>query len=330
MRAFQPNALSPNTLKKWVKTCRQKAPAILGRPLAQHEAQELIAQTLGHANWHVAMATLQTPVPTVAALPPTPDATTALFLHALLFLGSPRSDVPWSLPRLLAVLEQPLPEDLVEEEDDSLAPVRATFEAMAEIAVRIRQGVADTGSWARSLMDHTGASVVGCRAREAYELLRELDPDRASRQSQMEVFLKNTAGPMALDPHVARQGIQDMHVRARLLHHMAHDMDIVGSSFRQSLARRKAGIDRQNRHGQFPAWQQVRPFLDMIEGDFALFSRVSPLVGMAQALAPCAPTLAIGLLLAHQAGWSSPTGFRQVFGPRWLSLRWPAPGEDTD
>lgn len=56
---FQPDQMSPESLRRLVKLQRRALAKVLGQKVPQHQAQEIVAQTLGHANWHDALARVQ-------------------------------------------------------------------------------------------------------------------------------------------------------------------------------------------------------------------------------------------------------------------------------
>lgn len=71
---FHPDALTRPVLKSLVHALQKAAPEVLGHPMAQHQAQELLARQLGYAHWHEAYAragTLARPNAPVAP-PPSP------------------------------------------------------------------------------------------------------------------------------------------------------------------------------------------------------------------------------------------------------------------
>lgn len=53
--SFNPEALSPVALKRLIKRMRAAHETVLAAPVTQHHAQEIMAQTLGYANWHEAI-----------------------------------------------------------------------------------------------------------------------------------------------------------------------------------------------------------------------------------------------------------------------------------
>jgi hypothetical protein len=51
---FHPQALTRPALKSLAKALQKASPEVLGHPIAQHQAQELLARQLGYAHWHEA------------------------------------------------------------------------------------------------------------------------------------------------------------------------------------------------------------------------------------------------------------------------------------
>jgi hypothetical protein len=378
MTAFQPNALSLNTLKQWVKTLRKRAPAILGQPVTQATAQELVAQTLGHPNWHQAVATLKasTPSPESSDRPtsnrsfepdgrrrwrktdydyttlfqaigaavtmtdaktvsisvdafenamiqatseevsiaPTPSAP-ILFLHALAFLL--KQDM--KLDDALAVLEKPLPQAI--SWPSWTAEVQAVFATMAQQAQAVRQYATERSvSLTASLMAWIADTPNGPRVVDVVARLGDLD--LLSSAHRLLVLLLGAAGPLERGQDVPEDGVRSHAIRRQLLKRLATSMDH-GSSWDLALQEQAKRIQRDNRYGQFSSWGKAVSFLEVLSTDLR---NLPPCVAIAQTLAPCSRDLAVGLLVAHQAGldgrgimtWEEGNALNKVAGPDWM------------
>lgn len=64
---FQPDQMSPDTLRRLVKTQRRALAKVLNVDVPQHQAQEIVAQTLGYASWHEALTRVGQPATALAA-----------------------------------------------------------------------------------------------------------------------------------------------------------------------------------------------------------------------------------------------------------------------
>lgn len=64
---FQPDQMSPDSLRRLVKAQRRALHRVLGQTVPQHQAQEILAQTLGYASWHEALARVSASNPTSEA-----------------------------------------------------------------------------------------------------------------------------------------------------------------------------------------------------------------------------------------------------------------------
>lgn len=88
MSTFHPESLRPSTLHALAKAMKKAAPDILGTPCALHQAQELLARTLGHPTWQAAIARAEqgSPPPAPRPTPLTDPAGLTLMLFRTLAL----------------------------------------------------------------------------------------------------------------------------------------------------------------------------------------------------------------------------------------------------
>jgi hypothetical protein len=104
---FQPDQMSPDTLRRLVKAQRRALAEVLGQQVPQHQAQEIVAQTLGYASWHEALIRVgrppepePTPVSEAPRLIPTPipparlDAPALFPLEDLVLNHEPQPHTP--------------------------------------------------------------------------------------------------------------------------------------------------------------------------------------------------------------------------------------------
>jgi hypothetical protein len=88
MSVFHPESLRPSTLRTLARALQKAAPDILATPCALNQAQELLARTLGHSNWHAAITRAEQgpPPPEPRPTPLTDPAGLTLMLFRTLAL----------------------------------------------------------------------------------------------------------------------------------------------------------------------------------------------------------------------------------------------------